>query len=70
MIKKVWLQVILLVCILTMQGYAQENEEIVFSGIPAVKISEGGVSRVVEDLNGAKASEAECTIAKIGDKYL
>ena len=70
MFKKAWILVILVGCILVIQGYAQENEEIVFSGIPTVKISEGGVNRVVEDLKGAKASEAECVIAKIGDKYL
>ena len=56
-------------CILAIQAYAQENEEIVFSGIPVVKISEGGDSRAVEDLKDAKALETECTIMKIGDKY-
>ncbi len=70
MFKKVCLLIMLLVVFWVIQGYAQENEEVVFSGIPVVKISEGGASRVVEDLKGAKASEAECTIAKIGDKYL
>lgn len=53
-----------------MRGYTQESEEIVFSGVPAVKVSEGGSSRVVEDLKGTKISEAECIITKIGDKYL
>lgn len=70
MFKKACILVMLLSCILTMRGYAQENEEIVFSGVPAVKISEGGASRVVEDLKGTKASGAECIITKIGDKYL
>ena len=70
MFKKVCLLIMLLVVFWVIQGYAQENEEVIFSGIPVVKISEGGVSRVVEDLKGAKASEAECTIVKIGDKYL
>jgi len=69
MFKKVCILVMLLSCILAMRGYAQENEEIVFSGIPVVKISEGGASRLSEDLNVAKASEAECVITKIGDKY-
>jgi len=69
MFKKVCILVMLLSCILAVRGYAQENEETVFSGVPLVKISEGGASRVVEDLKGAKASEAECTITKIGDKY-
>lgn len=69
MFKKTWLSVTSLICILTMQCYAQENEEILFSGIPIVKISEGGANRVVEDLKGVKASEAGCVVAKIGDKY-
>ena len=67
MFKKVWLLILLVGSILAIYCYAQGNEEIVFSGVPAVKISEGGVSRVVEDLKGAKVSEAECVITKIGD---
>ena len=70
MFKKACILVMMFSCILTMQGYAQESEEIVFSGVPVVKISEGGTSRVTEDLKGAKASEAECAITKIEDKYL
>lgn len=69
MFKKVWLLILLVGSILAIYCYAQGNEEIMFSGVPAVKISEGGVSRVVEDLKGAKVSEAECVITKTGDKY-
>jgi len=69
MFKKAWLLVLLVGGILAIQCYAQGNEEIVFSGIPTVKISEGGASRVVEDLKDAKASEAECIVTKIDDKY-
>jgi len=69
MLKKICVLGMLLGCILTACGYAQENEEIVFSGNPVIKISEGGTSRVVEDLKGEKALETECTITKIGDKY-
>jgi len=69
MFKKAWLLVLLVGGILAIQCYAQGNEEIVVSGIPTVKISEGGASRVVEDLKDAKASEAECIVTKIDDKY-
>jgi hypothetical protein len=47
--------------------YAKES--IVFTGIPEVKISEGGVSRVPEKLNKEKAIKFKCTITKIDDKY-
>ncbi len=69
MFKKMCL-VLLLVSAFLAQSYAQEPEEVVFSGIPVVKISEGGASRVVEDVKGEKAMEAECTITKVGGKYL
>jgi len=69
MFKKVCLLIPLLVIFSAIQSYAQENEEMVFSGIPVVKISEGGNSRVAEELKGTKALEAECAITKIGDKY-
>lgn len=50
--------------------YAQDIEEVIFAGTPIVKISEGGVNRVVGDFKGVKATEAECVIIKVGDKYL
>ena len=46
------------------------TEEIILSGVPAIKISEGGTDRVVENLKADEASAAECTITKNGDKYL
>jgi hypothetical protein len=45
------------------------NEEIVFTGIPEIKISEGGISRVPETLSKSRALEYKCTITKIDDKY-
>lgn len=62
--------VLFLICMFLSPVYAMDTEEVIFSGIPSVKISEGGTSRVVEDLKGAKATEAECVIVKTGDKYL
>ncbi len=51
---------------LCLPGWA---EEIILSGVPAIKISEGGTDRVVENLKADVASAAECTITKSGDKY-
>ena len=47
--------------------YAKES--IVFTGIPELKISEGGISRVPEKLSKEKAIQFKCTITKIEDKY-
>jgi len=69
MLNKVCLLVLLLACLLLVKGYSKEDAEVVFTGIPALKISEGGVERVVEDINEDKASEFKCVITKKGDKY-
>jgi hypothetical protein len=45
------------------------EELVVFTGIPKIKISEGGVSRTPENVTQAKAVELKCTITKMGDKY-
>jgi len=45
------------------------KEEIIFTGIPEIKISEGGTSRIPEKLNKDNAFEFKCTITKIDDKY-
>lgn len=47
----------------------KQKEEIVFTGIPKIKISEAGTGRVVDELSGAKAVEFKCTITKIKDRY-
>ena len=47
--------------------YAKET--IIFTGMPEIKISEGGVSRVPEKLDKEKAIKFKCTITKIDDKY-
>jgi hypothetical protein len=52
---------------ITFPLYAKES--IVFTGIPELKISEGGISRVPEKLNKEKAIQFKCTITKIDDKY-
>ena len=41
----------------------------VFAGRPSVKISEGGVSRLAEDLPRERAINLECVISKIDENY-
>lgn len=41
------------------------EELIIFTGVPEVKISEGGISRVPESLTEDKAMKAKCTVSKI-----
>jgi len=41
----------------------------VFAGRPAVKISEGGIERLAEDLPRERAVNLECVISKIGENY-
>lgn len=58
---------LLFVFALTSPLYAQET--IVFTGLPTIKISEGGISRVSDTLSKNKSLEYKCTITKIDDKY-
>lgn len=41
----------------------------VFAGLPGVKISEGGVERVPENVTRDRAVNLACVISRIGDKY-
>lgn len=45
------------------------EESIIFTGVPEIRISEGGVSRVPENLTKDKAIKYKCTITKMDDKY-
>lgn len=44
-------------------------ESIIFTGIPKIKISEGGVSRITENVPNDKAIQFKCTITQLDDKY-
>ena len=44
-------------------------EEIVFTGIPEIKIIEAGTNRIPVKLSKAKAMEYKCTITKVEGKY-
>jgi hypothetical protein len=45
------------------------KETVIFTGIPEIKISEGGINRVPENLTKEIAINYKCTITKIEDKY-
>lgn len=45
------------------------KEMIIFTGIPEMKISEGGVNRVLDKLDEQNAIQFKCTITKNDDKY-
>ena len=45
------------------------EEAIIFTGIPKIKISEGGVSRITENVPNDKAIQFKCTITQLDDKY-
>lgn len=53
--------------IIAVSAFAEKS--IVFTGVPEIKISEGGVSRVPETLTKDKAIKFKCTITKADDKY-
>ncbi len=57
--------VVLLLCTSTVFA----KEEVVFTGIPTIKISEGGSFRTPAKISSAKSIEYKCTITMIDDKY-
>ena len=48
---------------------AYSESETVFKGRPALKISEGGSSRLPESLTNDKAINLECVISRISNNY-
>jgi hypothetical protein len=55
--------------ILTIVSPVFAEEVIVFSGIPQLKISEGGLNRVPENLTSERALKVRCTVAKVDNKF-
>jgi len=53
--------------LLSTQAFAQART--VFSGIPSVKISEGGLERLPETIERNKAVNLACVISEIGGQY-
>lgn len=62
-------RLILMLFILAISTPLFAKEEIIFTGIPETKISEGGISRVSEILTKEKAIDSKCTVTKIDEKY-
>ena len=48
---------------------AQSQTRTVFSGIPSIKVSEGGTERTAEALNRSQAANLGTVISKISGKY-
>ncbi len=55
--------------IFLLSNFCYAQEEVIFTGVPEVRISEGGVSRTAEELSGNEAAECKCIITRIGDSY-
>jgi len=62
-------KVILTLICLTIAAPLFAKEMIIFTGVPEIKISEGGVNSVPENLAKDKAIKFKCIITKIDDKY-
>jgi hypothetical protein len=45
------------------------EQAVIFSGVPEMKISEGGVSRIPEKLTKSSATKVRCTITKADERY-
>jgi hypothetical protein len=68
--RRIMMKIIFLALIfLTVASPLFAKEEIIFTGIPEIKISEGGTSRVPETLSKSRAMEYKCTITRIDEKY-
>lgn len=55
--------------ILIIAATVQAQSAMVFKGLPIVKISEGGVSRVPENITRDRAVNLKCIISKISGAY-
>ncbi len=63
------LAIFILATILSIPSGSAAQGTTVFAGLPGVKISEGGVERVPENLSRDRAVNLACVISRIGDKY-
>jgi hypothetical protein len=60
---------IITVFILIIAAAVHAQSTMVFKGLPTVKISEGGVSRVPENITRDMAENLKCIVSKIGGSY-
>lgn len=58
---------IFIIMVLSLPAFA--SEEIIFTGMPEIKISEDGTRRTPEKISEANAIKFKCIITKIEDKY-
>src|SRR5262245_35121856 len=63
------LAIFILTTMLFMPSRSAAQATTVFAGLPGVKISEGGVERVPENVSRDRAVNLACVISRIGDKY-
>jgi len=61
--------ILLITTVLFLSNLCYAQEEIIFTGIPEIRISESGISRTPEDLSENEATEYKCIITKIDNKY-
>ena len=64
MIRKLTLIILLSLFVQHVSYVQAEEDEILFVGYPVVKISEGGVDRVVQKMKGAESEEVKCVIVR------
>ena len=62
-------KIILILFFLTVTTPLFAKELVIFTGVPEIKISEGGINREPENLTKDKAVKFKCTITKIDNKY-
>ena len=69
MLARVITSIMLVVAGAMITAHAQAQSQTVFSGVPVVKVNEGGIERLSEDLSREKAVNLGCVISEIGGKY-
>ena len=60
---------VIMLCFIFSASLVYAEDGIIFSGVPVLKISEGGIERTPERLKENDVLEYKCTISKIGDNY-
>ena len=60
---------IIIFFILTITITVNAQSTVIFKGLPLVKISEGGVSRISENIEKSNAVNLKCIVSKIDESY-
>ena len=63
------LAVMFFTILLMFSGYCCVQAEIVLSGTPQLRISEGGTSRAIDTLSVDDAAEYKCVVSEVDGKY-